>query len=93
MLYAAKCYWPGISAREFELDPATRLRDARAADPVYIGSLVFSEDALVLCLYQGSSPAAVMEAAWRARIPCERIMESQWLPAACSPLSTAEGLP
>jgi hypothetical protein len=93
MLYAAKCYWPGVSVSEFERAPAIRLSDGRAGDPDYIGSLVFSEDALVLCLFEGSSPAAVMQTARRARIPCERIMQSQWVSAAGSPLTTSGGLP
>jgi hypothetical protein len=93
MLYAAKCYWPGVSASEFEREAATRLRQGRAAGPTYLGSLVFGGDELVLCLYEGSSPAAVMAAARQARIPCERIMEPAWLPAADSRLSTSGGLP
>ena len=91
MLYAAKCYWPGISASEFERDAAIRLaqtRSDRAPDPAYLGSLVFDGDELVLCLYEGSSRAAVMDAARSARIPCERIMKSAWLPATDTPLST-----
>ena len=96
MLYAAKCFWPGVSAREFERDPAPRLSLARsggAADAAYLGSLVFGGDELVLCLYEGSSRSDVMEATQRARIPCERIMESAWLPAAGSPLLTPGGPP
>jgi hypothetical protein len=96
MLYAAKCFWPGVSAREFERDPAPRLSLARsgsAADAVYLGSLVFGGDELVLCLYEGSSRAAGIEATRRARIPCERIMEPAWLAAAGSPLSTLGELP
>jgi hypothetical protein len=95
MLYAAKCYWPGISADEFEHDVTIRLSDVDAhatADAAYLGSLVFGGDDLVLCLYQGSSRSAVMEAARRARIPCERIMESAWLPAKGAPLSKPGGL-
>ena len=93
MLYAAKCYWPGVSAREFQDEPAIQLGDGCGGDPAHVGSLVFGEDALVLCLYEGSSPAAVMQAARPARIPCERVMQSQWLPADCPPLTTSGGLP
>ena len=84
MLYAAKCFWPGVSASQFDRDAAPRLSLARsgsAADTAYLGSLVFGGDELVLCLYESSSRSAVMDAAQRARIPCERIMESAWLPA------------
>jgi hypothetical protein len=96
MLYAAKCFWPGVSASEFERDAAPRLsltRSGSAADAAYLGSLVFGGDELVLCLYEGSSRATVMEAARRARIPCERIMESAWMPAPGSALSPPGGLP
>jgi hypothetical protein len=96
MLYAAKCFWPGVTAWEFERDAAPRLspaRSASAADAAYLGSLVFGEDELVLCLYESSSPVTVMAAARQARIPCDRIMESTWLPAAGSPLSASGGLP
>jgi hypothetical protein len=96
MLYAAKCYWPGVNANGFEQDAAIRLQQAdiaATANTAYLGSLVFGGDELVLCLYEASSRAAVTEAAQRARIPWERIMESAWLPAAGSPLSTTGGLP
>jgi hypothetical protein len=83
MLYAAKCFWPGVSASQFDRETAPRLslvRSSRAADPAYLGSLVFSRDELVLCLYESSSRGSVVEATHRARIPCERVMESAWLP-------------
>ena len=92
MLYAAKCYWPGISAGDFEREAASRLAQGHSDDAAYVGSLVFGGDQLVLCLYEGSSPATVMAAARRARVPCERIMESAWLSATDAPLSTPGGL-
>lgn len=85
MLYAAKCYWPGISAGEFEGDAALRLADMQAQAPMqtaYLGSLLFVEDELVLGLYRGSSRSDVMRAATQAQIPCERVMESMWVPSA-----------
>ncbi len=93
MLYAAKCYWPGVSADQFEQDAAVRLSGTQPemAGVAYLGSLVFGGDELVLCLYEGSSRSVVMNAARRARIPCERIMESAWLPAAAAPLSKSGG--
>jgi hypothetical protein len=92
MLYAAKCYWPGVSSPEFEREAAARLKQGRGDGPTYLGSLVFGDDALVLCLYEASSPEAVIEAATRARVPCERVMESVWLPAAGKALSSLGGL-
>ena len=82
MLYAAKCYWPGITEADLEqvakraaiagLDPG---RDAVA----YLGSLLFAADDLVLCLFQGPSRAAVIQASDRLGIPSERLMDSAWL--------------
>jgi hypothetical protein len=88
MLYATKCFWPGVSVAEFERDAAPRLSLARsesAADAAYLGSLVFGGDELVLCMYESSSRSAVIDAARRARVPCERIMEPVWLPASRIP--------
>jgi hypothetical protein len=82
MLYAAKCYWP--RGTKTELEPVA----ARAAQGssrsarhgvAYLGSLLFSGDDLVLCLFEGPSRAAVKHASERAGIPCERLMDSNWL--------------
>jgi hypothetical protein len=76
MLYAAKCYWPEVTEREVE-QAATRAASDR--DSGYVGVLLFPDDELVLCLFDGASPAAVREAADRAGIPCERVMGLRWL--------------
>jgi hypothetical protein len=83
MLYTAKCYWPGISADEFDRVASLRLarRSAESTGMVYRGAILFPEDDLVLCLFDASSRAAVKETAERARVPCERIIDSVWLPA------------
>ena len=82
MLYAAKCYWPGVSRDDLE-------RVARRAaepdsqggrqDASYRGALLFSDDDLVLCLFEAPSRIAVKVASERAGIPCERVMDSVWL--------------
>jgi hypothetical protein len=78
MLYAAKCYWPGVS--ETELEPIAARATRPAEDGVnYLGSLMFRDDELVLCLFEGPSRAAVKHASERAGIPCERLMDSIWL--------------
>ena len=82
MLYAAKCYWPGVT--ETELEPiakrATRGDSQSARDGVaYLGSLLFSVDELVLCLFEGPSRAEVKRASENAGIPCERLMDAVWL--------------
>jgi hypothetical protein len=84
MLYAAKCYWPGITRTELEQATA-RATDQRsgtgagAGEVRYLGSLLFSNDSLVLCLFEATSPAAVKHASEHAGIPCERVMDSLWL--------------
>jgi hypothetical protein len=75
-----ECFWPGVDAE------AVRRLDARAATsadeltrdgtPVrYLGSLLMREDEVVLCLFEGAEPA-VREAAERAEVPFERILEA-----------------
>lgn len=82
MLYAAKCYWPGVRPSDLE-GVGTRLARARreSSDGAmrYRGSLLFSEDDLVLCLFEAPSRGAVKHASERIGIPCERVMESVWL--------------
>ena len=75
MLYAAKCYWPGVTECVLRR-VAKRAIDAGRAD--YVGSLLFPADELVLCLFQGRSPVAVQRASEQAGIPCERVMETVW---------------
>jgi hypothetical protein len=84
MLFAAKSYWPGITADEFRRAASTDQGltlggdDARAA---YRGTLVFTDDELVLCLFESSSAVNVRQATARLHLPCERIMPLDWLPA------------
>ena len=49
MLYAAKCYWPGVTERE--LDRLSDRVSSRGAI-VFVGSLLFPQDELVLCLFE-----------------------------------------
>jgi len=76
-VYAAKCYWPGLT-RDSVDHAAAALRPA-AGGPRYIGSLLFLEDELVLCLFDGGSPGSVVAAAEQAGFPCERVMRAAWL--------------
>jgi hypothetical protein len=83
MLYTAKCYWPGISADEFDRVASIPLAEP-SGEPesiVYRGAILFPEDDLVLCLFDASSRAEVKETTERARVPCERVIDSVWLPA------------
>jgi len=82
VLYAAKCYWPGVTGTDVEQVAARAGRAGLAvgSNPVaYLGSLLFADDDLVLCLFQGPSRAAVIRASDRLGIPCERLMDSAWL--------------
>jgi hypothetical protein len=82
MLYAAKCYWPGVTESDLEqvAGRATRAGPASGSNTVtYLGSLLFAADDLVLCLFHGPSRAAVIQASDRLGIPCERLMDSAWL--------------
>jgi hypothetical protein len=82
MLFAAKCYWPGVTETDVEQVAARAGRHGLAAgsNPVaYLGSLLFAADDLVLCLFQGPSRAAVIKASDRLGIPCERLMDLAWL--------------
>jgi hypothetical protein len=82
MLYAAKCYWPGVT--ETDIDQVADRAAPIASEPdregvVYLGSLLFAGDDLVLCLFEGPSRTAVMQASENAGIPCKRLMGSVWL--------------
>jgi hypothetical protein len=84
MLYAAKCYWPGVTRTDLE-QVAERARagpGAPSSSVTYLGALLFAADDLVLCLFQGPSRAAAIQASDRLGIPCERLMEPIWLPQA-----------
>jgi hypothetical protein len=86
--FVAECFWPGVSRIELEaLD--RRIDDAiaelhRQQRPIrYLGSVLMQEDEVVLCQFEGPADV-VREAAERAEIPFERIVEtarSPWLPA------------
>jgi len=82
MLYAAKCYWPGVTQSDLEqvAERAATAGLGPGRDGVaYLGSLLFAADDLVLCLFQGPSRAAVIQASDRLGIPSERLMDSAWL--------------
>jgi Protein of unknown function (DUF4242) len=82
MLYAAKCYWPGVTETTLQQVAARAApADARPCRNrvAYLGSLLFCDDELVLCLFEAPSRAAVINASERLGIPCERLMNSVWL--------------
>jgi hypothetical protein len=79
--FVAECFWPDVRAEDLRaLDDAadaaaTALRQAGKGIR-YLGSLLIREDEVVLCHFVGTSEA-VHEAAQRAGIPFERILETQ----------------
>jgi hypothetical protein len=84
MLYAAKCYWPGVTRNELEEVGTRAQRATRRPRPggrgiAYLGSIMFPDDELVLCLFDAPSHAAVRQASEQAGIPCERVMTTVWL--------------
>jgi hypothetical protein len=93
MVFAAKCYWPGIAAEELARAARRAAREAelarhRGSELAYLGSILFPDDELVLCLFDGPSSAAVKETNERAGIPCERVMRSIWLEPEHKPART-----
>jgi hypothetical protein len=82
MLYAAKCYWPGVTQADLEQVAERAGSGTLSSSVAYLGSLLFAADDLVLCLFSGPTRAAVIQASDRLGIPCERLMEPTWLPPA-----------
>jgi Protein of unknown function (DUF4242) len=85
MFYAAKCYWPGVTEAEVQRAATRAVRATETgpghsgSDVAYLGSILFPDDALVLCLFQAPSRSAVQQVSRRAGTPCERIMDTVWL--------------
>ena len=78
-LYAAKCWWPGVTRREVE-EAGMRAAAEAGREPVtYLGALLFEEDDLVLCLFSAASQGPIRRAVTAAQIPCERLMAARWL--------------
>jgi hypothetical protein len=84
--YIAECFWPGVGTRELDaLDEraalAAKLLASKGRTVRYLGSLLFQEDEVVLCMFAGEEPA-IREAATAARIPFARIVASARSPRA-----------
>lgn len=81
MLYTAKCYWPGVTSTDLAriASRARPLSSAAGPQVAYLGSLWFVDDDLVLCLFEGPSPAVVGRVSEHAGIPWERLMASAWV--------------
>ena len=72
MLYAAKCYWPGVTETDLQQVAGRAAATGLASGGhtvTCLGSLPFTADDLVLCLFQGPSRAAVIQASDQLGIP------------------------
>jgi len=79
VLYAAKCFWPGVTEDELRL-AAARAGDAPGKEgAAFRGAVFLPGDELVLCLFDASSRAGVKCASERAGMPCERVIETVWV--------------
>ena len=79
--FVAECFWPDVSPEDLRaLDQAAEAATAalrKAGKSVrYLGSLLIRDDEVVLCQFDVTSEA-VHEAAERAGIPFERILETE----------------
>jgi hypothetical protein len=79
MLYAAKCFWPGITEAELRAAAERAQGDTEQPRAVFRGALCLTGDQLALCLFESSTPAAVKRASEQAGIPCERVVETVWV--------------
>jgi hypothetical protein len=80
MLYAAKCFWPGVTEDEVRLAAARAATDHDACPEVaFCGALYLPADELVLGLFDSSSGASVKRASERSGMPCERVIDTVWI--------------
>lgn len=82
--YLAECFWPGVADKDLSAldERAEASAEGISAEgrPVrYLGSLLIRKDEVVLCLFSGSLEA-VREAAETARVPFDRIVETDRSP-------------
>ena len=83
-----ECYWPGITEGQVrEILERSRLagRLSSQAGVQPLGSLLVPSDGMVIFLFEGTSPAAIREAAALAEVPFDRIVEFQHIMAGGSP--------
>jgi hypothetical protein len=78
--FIAECFWVGvkrkdISALDRRIDGCVVAMAHDGESVRYLGSMLMPEDEVVLCFFEGSA-ATVRQAAERAKIPFERILES-----------------
>jgi len=77
VLYAAKCFWPGVSEPRVRDAAVAASEHARGA--AFEGALYLPGDELVLGLFESASRAEVKRESERAGMPCERVIECVWV--------------
>jgi hypothetical protein len=78
--FVAECFWVGVkqddlNALDQRVESCVAGMTQEGVIVRYLGSMLMPEDEVVLCFFEGSA-ATVRQAAERAAIPFERILES-----------------
>jgi hypothetical protein len=78
--FIAECFWVGVksddlSALDRRVEACAAWMTSEGERVRYLGSMLMPEDEVVLCFFEGSA-ATVRQAAERANVPFERILES-----------------
>jgi hypothetical protein len=80
MLYAAKCFWPGVTEETLRLAIGRAGDQSRTRPPaVFRAALYLPSDDLVLCVFESASREGVKRASEQAGMPCERVIETVWV--------------
>jgi Nickel responsive protein SCO4226-like len=80
--FVAECFWPDVTSGDLAaLDERARAAAEALGPPVrYLGSILITADEVVLCQFEGTAET-VREAAERAGVPFDRILETRRSPA------------
>lgn len=80
MLYAAKCYWPGVTEDDLR-DAADRAHKHKNTGdrPIFRGLLYLPGDETALSLFEADTAASVKQASERVGMPCERVIATVWV--------------
>ena len=78
--YVAECFWPGVTHADVErldrrVERAVEELGSSHGPVRYLGSLLLSEDEVVLCRFAGAF-APVEAVALHARVPYERLLST-----------------
>jgi len=80
MLYAAKCYWPGLTEDVLrDVAAQARQQNDTSEHALFRGLLYLPGDETALSLFEADSAASVKQASERAGMPCERVIETVWV--------------